>query len=385
MHLLIISDGDSKYGSANSLYGLVKELKKIDSSLKISIALTMNSEKLEAYTKLGCNAFKVPYDFYYRTLSYEKWKRPLSLVKHFPLYVYGRIFALNILEKNVDLNTVDIIHVNTTREDLSWDIKKKYNIPLIMHIREFGDLDYKGFSYRSNYIKHMNECVDAFIAISDVIREHWIDKGINKSKIHRIYNGVNKNPNYKTVYPVDADLLHFVIMGALLETKGQHIAIEALSKLPDYKKEQVKLDLLGDPSNSYGDKLHIMVENYKLGNIVNFRGYIDNPSSQINQYDCGLMCSRSEGFGRVTAEYMMGGLCVIASKSGANEELIKNQYSGLLYEDGNSDDLSKKIEYLVNNKHLITKYGINAREYAEESFTTERNAEDIYSLYKSLW
>ena len=82
MNLLIVSDGDSKYGSANSLYGLVSNLKKTHNELEITVVLTMNSEKENDYKKIGCNAVRIPYSFYYRTSSYESWKRPLSYVKH---------------------------------------------------------------------------------------------------------------------------------------------------------------------------------------------------------------------------------------------------------------------------------------------------------------
>jgi glycosyltransferase involved in cell wall biosynthesis len=42
----------------------------------------------------------------------------------------------------------------------------------------------------------------------------------------------------------------------------------------------------------------------------------------------GLMCSRDEAFGRVTIEFMLHKMPVIASNSGANPELVINRING---------------------------------------------------------
>lgn len=385
MNLLIVSDGDSKYGSANSLYGLVSNLKNSHSDLEITVVLTMNSEREDDYNKIGCNAVRVPYSFYYRTSSYESWKKPLSYLKHLPEYFYGRMNALRLLEKKIKLEEFDIIHTNTQREDLSLEIAGKYNIPLVMHIREFGDLDYKSFSYRRNYISLLNESVDRFIAISDIVKKHWSGKGIDDSKIVRIYNGVDDNPDYKTNYPLRQDeMIKIVIIGAILENKCHHILINALSKLDAHTRTMVSVDIIGDSANSYGGKLKRLVEELGLAEKVNFLGYITKPSRLLKNYDCGIMCSRSEAFGRVTAEYMMAGLCVIAANTGANPEIITDKVNGLIFKEGSDQDLADRLEYIINNRECLKEYGEKARVEALARFTTSENAKNIYSLYQEV-
>ena len=95
------------------------------------------------------------------------------------------------------------------------------------------------------------------------------------------------------------------------------------------------------------------------------------------------MCSRQEGFGRVTVEYMMAGLPVIASDIAANKELI-NSETGLLYHVGDIHSLKEKIVYLVNHRDLIEKMGRKAREYAQTSFSTEINTELVYNEYLKI-
>ena len=98
----------------------------------------------------------------------------------------------------------------------------------------------------------------------------------------------------------------------------------------------------------------------------------------------GMMCSLSEGFGLVTVEYMMSQLCVIASDSGANPELVRDGACGLLYRYGDIDSLAEKLRYVLTHREEARAMGVRAREYACRYFTAERNAQEIYELYRQL-
>lgn len=119
-----------------------------------------------------------------------------------------------------------------------------------------------------------------------------------------------------------------------------------------------------------------------MGDKVNFLGYQSGYSKNLSKYDCGLMCSVSEGFGRVTAEYMMAGLPVIASDTGANPELVKMHENGLLYRWDDIEDLKEKMVYISKNKKEARRMGMNGRKFAVENFTLEANADKMYELYQ---
>ena len=113
-------------------------------------------------------------------------------------------------------------------------------------------------------------------------------------------------------------------------------------------------------------------------------GYRSDFYPHIKEYDCGVMCSKSEGFGRVTAEYMMAGLPVIASDTGANPEIITDNVTGLLYRFGDDADLAEKITYLVNNVYKIEKLGKNAHMAAINKYTAEINAVNVLNEYRKI-
>lgn len=383
MHILFVADGDSKYGASNSLMGLVRSLKVLDSDLRISVVLTRKNSNEKDFENIGCSVYRVPYEPFYQAVSHMKAKLILKYIVRGIQYLYGKFFALKSLEKQLDINTVDIIHSNSSREDFSGQIAEKYKKPLVWHIREFGDLDYKCYSYRRNYIAYMNQHATAFIAISDAVRQHWICKGLPKEKIHLIYNGVKEVP-LEEKHIEDDKMLRLVMMGSICETKGQHQIIRALALLPDEYKKVVLLDIVGDGMLTYRNVINNLVRTLHVEDHIRFLGYRKNFTSHLTNYDCGVMCSKCEGFGRVTAEYMMAGLPVVASNTGANPEIIEDGRTGFLYHYPDVTDLRDKLIYIIEHRKEVRRMGNAAAETALLKFTEKKNAEAVYELYREL-
>lgn len=383
MNVLIIADGDVKYGASHSLAQLAKELKslyKINIMIVFPAGFTINN-KLESVED---DILYIHYAPFYQGIPSEKWKYPIKFIIRGILYWVGRIRAVKEVERRIDLNTIDLIHSNSSREDLGALIASKHNKPLVWHIREFGDRDYKCYSYRKNYIDFMNENASRFIAVSDAVKAHWVKKGIVPEKIDRIYNGVSRQGiSPKTDYSVgqEGKGLRMVMVGNISITKGQIWAIEAIKQLHD-EDIPVTLDIFGDGARSYEKKLRRKIREYGIEHLVKFKGYQKDIGSCLSQYDIGLMCSRDEGFGRVTVEYMMAGLCVIASDTGANPELIEDGVSGLLYQYGDISSLADAIKKCVKDSELRFGLSDQGRLRANREFSATRNAMQVYDVYK---
>ena len=100
--------------------------------------------------------------------------------------------------------------------------------------------------------------------------------------------------------------------------------------------------------------------------------------------DIALMCSKSEGFGRVTVESMLSENIVIGANCAGTAEIIKDGINGYLYESGNIYDLSEKIYYVIahwNDQQKIIK---NAKEYAKLNFNIESYAKKICEIYYKI-
>ncbi len=385
MNVIIVADGDIKYGASHSLIQLVKEL-KASYGINIKIVVPVHSTIKNQLKDMECDTICIHYAPFYQGLPSDKWKYPIKFIIRGVLYWHGRIRAVKEVERSVDLSKIDLIHSNSSREDLGALIAGKHNIPLVWHIREFGDRDYTCYSYRKNYIDFMNENANQFIAVSDAVKEHWVKKGIAPGKIDRIYNGISPQSILpKTDYLVvrERKNMKMVMVGNVSETKGQIWAIETVKRLYD-DGIQVSLDVFGDGARSYEKKLERKIREYRIKHLVKFKGYQKDMGKILSQYDIGLMCSRDEGFGRVTVEYMMAGLCVIASNTGANPELIEDGVSGLLYQYGDISSLANAIKRCIENPDLRCRLSEHGRLRANMEFTAKRNAMQVYNVYEQI-
>ena len=143
------------------------------------------------------------------------------------------------------------------------------------------------------------------------------------------------------------------------------------------------VDIVGGLEQSdFVDKLQRRVDELRLNDIVTFQGYKENFRERLFEYDCGLMCSRSEAFGFVTVEYMAAGLPVIAAATGANPEIVIDGKVGLLYNPEVPNDLAEKMEVFVDTPSLCEIMGRNAAEYVHDRYSIKRCVETLYEIYK---
>ena len=319
-------------------------------------------------------------------MIHEGYRWPLRYIKKCVLYHGCELMAkFRILRMHSLLRRVDLIHTNSARNDIGCYINKLYGIPHIMHIREFADLDFDCMSFDNKYISKYNCYTNRFVAISDAVRTHWIKKGIDSNKAETIYNGID---NSDIIISKDEsklnEKLEIVMVGGVVFQKGQHIAVEALGLIPDEIRKNLHLDIIGWSVKKYMLGLKEKILKLCLSNIVGFLGSREDVHQILGRYQIGLMCSQSEGFGRVTAEYMHAQLGVIASDSGANRELITDGESGIIFDNMNPQSLADAICKYYHDRSLLLRYSANARQKASENYTVEKNALNIFNLYKSL-
>ena len=300
-------------------------------------------------------------------------------------YLYRRKKALKTLEEKIDIKKIDIIHTNSARSDIGCLLNKKYHIPHICHIREFADLDFGCKPMNPFYISNLNNYTNRFVAISKAIKIHWVKKGVKGDKVSIIYNGIN----YSDITISDDaakhnKMLKMVIVGGVVPTKGQHLVVEAISKLPSSIQNNLSVDIIGWGDLQYIDEVKRLIKEGGLDNNIRLLGARRDVHQVLGNYQIGLMCSFSEGFGRTTAEYMHACLGVIASDSGANPELITDHKEGLLFKSQDVKSLSDCILAYYNDRELLVKCSKNGREKALKNYTASSNAENIYKLYQQV-
>lgn len=379
LKVLYVLHEDTMFGASKSMIDLILTLKK-EWDIE-PIVLTFENTTIN--TMLQENDIKVISTGHRRNVFTKKgaFKDFLLYLPKYIRYKYSVQKALKIIKKEQLIDDIDLIHTNTSIIDFGAILSKKKQVPHIWHIREFADLDFDFVFMNLNQIKFMNNHADKFIFISKCLKEHWESKNIDSQKATVIYNGISTQ-EIKQKINDDEKQLKIVMVGGISQNKGQIILIDALSKISDDEKKNVIVDIYGRGDSSYVAFLKEKVAEYKLQSIVQFRGYSNSVEELLSKYDIGIVASSAEAFGRTTIEYMVAGLAVVASNSGANIELIEEGETGLFF--NNSSHLAKIIVQLEKNRDLLKYIAIDGQKNALKKYTKEINAQKIVAVYKEL-
>jgi glycosyltransferase involved in cell wall biosynthesis len=173
-----------------------------------------------------------------------------------------------------------------------------------------------------------------------------------------------------------------VFAGIISETKGQFQLIEAMKIMPEELRKYIRVDFYGGGRKAYIDHLKRYVEKHGLSECISFKGYSSDLPKILPDYDIGVVASRSEAFGRVTAEYMAAGLLVIASDTGANPEIVTHWKDGLIYEYGNTTELQSWLAVASACPEDYRGLRETAFRSVREKYSMDRCADEIYKEYR---
>tara|TARA_Y100001970_G_scaffold237025_1_gene297197 strand:- start:565 stop:1770 length:1206 start_codon:yes stop_codon:yes gene_type:complete len=158
------------------------------------------------------------------------------------------------------------------------------------------------------------------------------------------------------------------IIGRIEDYKGHNDLIFSYSQLPEEIKKNNKILIIGKGKEEQILKVKSLIKKLNLEDRILFKGYIDEKIEKIlKSLDLVVMPTRSfEGFGYTIAEAMSAGIPVLASKTGAVQELLSLK-EGSLFQPGNISELTENlIDFNINNeswkkKTSLAKIKINKR------------------------
>ena len=384
MKVLFIAAGGSFYGANRSMLALIVDLReRYNVDVRVAVVgqkfwkvSLENSPLVNALHENSILVYCLPFFQWRDTPNHND-----GFISDVKLNILNRINLIKIIKEIRDFRP-DVIHSNNTVFDLGKRIADLKRVPHVLHLREYGDLDYgMVFKERQQYVSNVfNNSV--CIAISESIKKYYQESfGINGIK--RIYNGIDIS-RYKPKAENNKDgLVHFCCVGVISESKNQVEAIHSAKLLLEMGIHNFQIHFYGD-GGAYEQELKKFVCTNGLKEYVLFHGYSQNIEGELSNMDVGLMLSKNEAFGRVTIEYMLSGMPVIASKGGASEELIQDGKQGFLYEFGNENELAECMRRFCNDHEIIATMGNDAYTHARSNFSMRQNTDAIYAIYTKL-
>lgn len=385
MNILYITHYDKLYGGNKSLIDQCADLVKRNIGVFV-IAPNDNTEFSENIKKIGAEFFAVGPISQYATTKIRK-STLKNRIKDFVKYFLCTRKVNKLSKKIAQIikeNRIDIVHTNSSVILEGAVAAKKAKVPHVLHVRECiseaYNLRYSCPRYTKKYLYDQSKSI---ITISNAVKNYISPLVDEKSKIKVIYDRVELGKVDDTIPTTNIDKKIFVTIGVMNSQKGFHDAIEAFGKMNKKAQEEAELWIVGgyNEENPYYQDLIARIKKYNIEDRVKFLGFRNDIGNIVENAYCGLTCSYMEGLGRTTIEYMLCGKPVIASDSGATPEIVHDGQNGVIYEYGNTDELSQKMEYIINNPNVAKDLGQAGKKYAENEFSEKNYSSSLLEVY----
>ena len=297
---------------------------------------------------------------------------------------------------------IDIIHARSRAPAWSCFLASKITR------KKFVTTFHGTYNFKSKIKKFYNSVMlrsDLVIAGSNFIfshiKENYKEYLNNSKKFLVIFRGINIDYfDASTTFTEDEDKLFkswnlevekktILLPGRITEWKGHEMFIEAMNKINiQLGHKSFKAVILGSDQGRdlYKKKLIRLVEQYRMNDQIKFVDHCENMPLAYKVSDLIVSTSiEPEAFGRIAVEAQSMEKPIIASNLGGSKETIVNNKTGILFDAGDSDDLSKKIiEFFNFDKSTIEQMGKEGRKNVSAKFNVEKMCFSTYSEYKKL-
>lgn len=191
----------------------------------------------------------------------------------------------------------------------------------------------------------------------------------------------------RSLLKLPADVFIAGVIGRLDFKKGQHILIEACTKVHQ-AGYPLHLLIVGEESlneqTHYAKYLHQLTEQLNLKEFVHFLPYQKEIETAYKALDLFVLTSQSETYGMVTIEAMACGLPIIATNAGGTKGIIKNDVNGFLVTPFEIDDLANTIIKVISDQKLRYRLAVQAKKDALEKYSHIRQCEMLEELLERL-
>ncbi|MGR9037609.1 MAG: glycosyltransferase family 4 protein, partial [Gammaproteobacteria bacterium] len=236
---------------------------------------------------------------------------------------------------------------------------------------------------------------DAVLTVSEPLRQHILEQGLESSRIHVLPNGVNasvfrpepRDPDIRSRWGIGTELvLGFV--GGLRPWHGVDILPVLLERLID-RYPRLRLVWVGE--GPWRKRLESDLREKRLHRHAVFTGALTHTEIPplIRQFDVALApypeFDHHFYFSPLKLfEYMGCGVPVIAAAAGQISQIVRHEETGLLYPPGNLDALTDYCDRLLGNPDERELLGKAGAEIIHAHYTWDHNASRVVDIAQRL-
>ena len=399
VRVLLLTHYDNMYGANNALLKLVLKM-HASGRYEPAVVIPAKGSFTDILDSEGISYFVCPITqwqaVYKEAISFEikKNKRKKAISNE-----------LEIIYDHFKDNAPDIIHSNSSVIGTGAMLAGRFGCRHIWHVREFAKEHYgMRYFYPESMVRDYYESADSVIAISEAVCRS-VKKEYPDAHTVVVYDGIEttspeEEGNVRSTDPGTEDILsadrkssysgdsssgkitEFLYTGYIFPAKHQLDLLKAALILIKHGCSAFHITLAGNGDEKYCRILESYIRKNRLEDHVTMTGFTDNVPELIKKSDVGVIASEYEGFGLVTAEYMLGGLPVLGRRSGATPEIILDGITGFLFDDVNG--LALLMQRFIENPELGKSMGSKGCDRVKECFTAEKNADSVMAVYDEV-
>lgn len=338
---------------------ILQMCKILNTRVEKIVVISCGGEKVEILGDMGIMHYEIP-DI--------ANKSPIVVVK-----------VLRVLNTVIQKEKITIVHVHDRMAAFYVSISKLKGVRFFatFHMNYRDKKRLTNFAYKNAYI----------IACGSDVKKTLVNYyGFPEEKIDIIKNSITKIDSKNIIVDKTLDSLkkegYYIVgnIGRLTDQKGMEYFIESY---PIVKKQikNVKYIIVGD-----GELMDLLKDKAKtLGcdNNILFLGYRNDVRNLMRQMDCIVLSSLWEGLPLTPIEAFSVSRTVIGTNIDGTNEIVIDNYNGLLVETKNSLQIANAVVKVLSNPDLKHELETNAYNTYLEEYSEDRFARELIEFYNT--
>jgi starch synthase len=292
-----------------------------------------------------------------------------------------------------------LVHSHTWYANLGGHLAKlNYGIPHVATthslepLRPWKEEQLGGGYHLSSFCERTAlEAADAIVAVSGAMRDDVLScyPAIEPERVKVIHNGIDTaeyKPDHGTNvlerHGVDPAKPYVIFVGRITHQKGLEHLLDAAPSID--ASAQLVLCAGAPDTPEIGERVRSRIP--RLEHVTWIEEMLPKPEViQLLTHATVFVCpSIYEPMGIVNLEAMACETAVVASRVGGIPEVVAEGETGFLVEPGNAEELAARVNELLADPKLATRFGKAGRKRAVEHFSWHAIAERTAELYRSL-
>ena len=292
--------------------------------------------------------------------------------------------------------SVDVVHHHSRPAGLwlSHPAASRARLIISLHSMDYG----WGFGYRAwdrRLFARGLTMASRVLCVSHFIERHTVERypGVRAS-VTTVYNGVDCElfkPQAPSPKPPSPQAPVILYVGRVEARKGVQVLVDAFEQRISPRMPQARLRIVGphsywdaQPSGYYA----AIKARCDANQLIELRGptYVDAELAQVYR-DAAVSVVPStfpEALGLTSIEAQASGTPVVVSDAGGLPETVSPGVSGLVFENGNADQLADAVLSLLESEPRRATMATAARHWAMQKFSWDTIAAELERVYADV-